>query len=42
MKKQTYLAPEITVVDLAEKVNTLAPISSDAEGSAVLLSWLVD
>ncbi len=42
MKKQTYSAPQITVVDLQEKVSTgtLASANNE-EGSAVLVSWLI-
>ena len=41
MKKQNYTAPEIIVVDLAEKVNTALAEASGQEGTAVMLSWLI-
>lgn len=41
MKKQTYTAPELILVDMSEKVNTLTTVSGDKEGSTVLLSWLI-
>jgi len=42
MKKQTYSAPQITVIDLTEKVSTATLASANnEEGSSVLVSWLI-
>lgn len=42
MKKADYESPRLEFVFLAETVKTLTQNSdTDAEGSAVLLSWLI-
>ena len=39
--KEKYIAPTVEII-VVEAVNTLNVISGDKEGSAVLVSWLVD
>lgn len=40
--KMEYIAPAVEIIVIEAAVNTLNPVSGDKEGSAVLLSWLVD
>ena len=39
--KEKYSAPAVEII-VVETVNTFSTTSGDAEGSAVLLRWLVD
>ena len=42
MKKENYTAPQISIIDLAEKVSTATLASANnEEGSSVLVSWLI-
>lgn len=41
MKREKYVSPRAEFI-VCEAVQTLNPISGDKEGSAVLISWLVD
>ena len=40
--KEKYIAPSVEIILVEASVNTLNIISGDKEGSAVLVSWLVD
>ena len=40
--KEKYIAPAVEIIVVEETVNTLNIISGNGEGSAVLVSWLVD
>ena len=41
MKREEYVSPRAEII-VCETVQTLNTISGDKEGSAVLISWLVD
>ena len=40
--KEKYIAPVVEIIVVEASVNTLNIISGDKEGSAGLVSWLVD